>query len=58
MQVMPNVKLQIAATFCICNLIWNAEIGAYERQAKLREMEVDKILESLLSTTDHNLFDK
>ncbi|RXG59952.1 Armadillo repeat-containing protein 8 [Armadillidium vulgare] len=56
--VMPNVKLQIAATFCISNLIWSVEIGAYERQAKLREMEVDKILESLLNTTDHNLFDK
>ncbi|KAG7233772.1 hypothetical protein INR49_006631, partial [Caranx melampygus] len=33
-----NVKLQLAATFCISNLIWNEEDGSQERQDKLREM--------------------
>ena len=55
---MPNVKLQIASTFCISNLLWNVEAGATERQAKLREMGVDKLLETLLSTPDTALFDK
>lgn len=27
-----NVKLQIASTFCISNLAWYEEEGAYERQ--------------------------
>lgn len=58
MQVIPNVKLQIAATFCISNLIWNVEEGAAERQNKLREMGVYKLLQNLMTTTDTGLFDK
>nr|XP_027207181.1 armadillo repeat-containing protein 8-like isoform X2 [Penaeus vannamei] len=56
--VIPNVKLQIAATFCISNLIWNVEEGAPERQNKLREMGVYKLLQNLMTTTDTGLFDK
>uniref|UniRef100_T1J6L0 Armadillo repeat-containing protein 8 n=1 Tax=Strigamia maritima TaxID=126957 RepID=T1J6L0_STRMM len=54
----PNVKLQIASTFCVSNLIWNEEDGALERQAKLRELGIQKILQQLLTTTDTTLFDK
>ncbi|XP_067141657.1 armadillo repeat-containing protein 8-like isoform X2 [Centruroides vittatus] len=53
-----NVKLQISATFCICNLSWNEEEGALERQAKLRDLGVQKLLQQLLTTTDTTLFDK
>src|SRR6266487_309136 len=53
-----NVKLQIAATFCISNLIWNEEEGATERQDRLKEMGVQKLLQQLLTTTDTNLFDR
>ncbi|XP_037282676.2 armadillo repeat-containing protein 8 isoform X5 [Rhipicephalus microplus] len=53
-----NVKLQIAATFCISNLVWSEEEGARERQAKLRELGVQKLLQSLLITSDTTLFDK
>ncbi|XP_053646914.1 armadillo repeat-containing protein 8 isoform X1 [Cherax quadricarinatus] len=56
--VIPNVKLQIAATFCISNLIWNVEEGAAERQNKLRDMGVYKLLQNLMTTTDTALFDK
>jgi len=52
-----NVKLQIAATFCIRNLTWAEEEGSLERQAILREAGVHKTLQQLLSTTDTALFD-
>ncbi|KAL5006183.1 hypothetical protein ScPMuIL_017341 [Solemya velum] len=55
--VHTNVKLQIAATFCISNLVWNEE-GAYNRQAKLKEMGIQKLLQQLLSTSDTTLFEK
>lgn len=53
-----NVKLQIAATYCISNLAWYEEEGAYERQMRLRELDIHKILQELLDTTDTTLFDK
>jgi hypothetical protein len=53
-----NVKLQIAVTFCITNLIWNEEEGAMERQARLRDMGVQKLLQQLLSSSDTTLFDR
>ncbi|XP_002734995.2 armadillo repeat-containing protein 8-like [Saccoglossus kowalevskii] len=53
-----NVKLQIAATYCVSNLVWNEEEGALERQAKLRDMGVQKLLQQLLSSSDTVLFDK
>ncbi|XP_032879441.1 armadillo repeat-containing protein 8 [Amblyraja radiata] len=53
-----NVKLQLAATFCISNLIWSEEEGSHERQDKLRELGVVDILHKLVQTTDLNLSDK
>ncbi|XP_063243355.1 armadillo repeat-containing protein 8-like isoform X3 [Bacillus rossius redtenbacheri] len=53
-----SVKLQIAAIFCISNLVWREEPGAGERQAKLREIGVYKKLQSLLMANDTMLFDK
>jgi hypothetical protein len=53
-----NVKLQIAATYCISNLAWFEDEGAYERQMRLRELDIHKILQDLLDTTDTTLFDK
>ena len=53
-----NVRLQIASVYCINNLVWNQEDGASERQAKLKEYGVLKQLQSLISTTDTDLFDK
>ncbi|XP_054166382.1 armadillo repeat-containing protein 8-like isoform X2 [Oppia nitens] len=53
-----NVKLQIAATFCISNLIWSEEEGANHRQDRLKEMGVHKLLQQLLTTNDTTLFDR
>ncbi|XP_070694344.1 armadillo repeat-containing protein 8 [Pempheris klunzingeri] len=53
-----NVKLQIAATFCISNLIWNEEDGSQERQDKLREMGFVDILHKLSQASDPNLSDR
>lgn len=53
-----NVKLQVAAIFCISNLVWREESGAIERQARLKEMGVYKQLQQLIMTTDTLLFDK
>uniref|UniRef100_A0A8C9ZB93 Armadillo repeat-containing protein 8 n=1 Tax=Sander lucioperca TaxID=283035 RepID=A0A8C9ZB93_SANLU len=52
-----NVKLQLAATFCISNLIWNEEDGSQERQDKLREMGFVDILHKLTQASDPNLCD-
>uniref|UniRef100_A0A665VWZ4 Armadillo repeat-containing protein 8 n=1 Tax=Echeneis naucrates TaxID=173247 RepID=A0A665VWZ4_ECHNA len=53
-----NVKLQLAATFCISNLIWNEEDGSQERQDKLREMGFVDILHKLSQASDPNLSDR
>lgn len=53
-----SVKLQIAAIFCISNLVWKEESGAAERQARLRDMGVYKLLQQLIVTSDTMLFDK
>ncbi|XP_046396149.1 armadillo repeat-containing protein 8-like isoform X2 [Ischnura elegans] len=53
-----SVKLQIAAIFCISNLVWKEEGGAAERQARLRDMGVYKLLQQLIVTNDTMLFDK
>uniref|UniRef100_UPI0037E9C503 armadillo repeat-containing protein 8 isoform X1 n=2 Tax=Semicossyphus pulcher TaxID=241346 RepID=UPI0037E9C503 len=53
-----NVKLQLAATFCISNLIWNEEDGSQERQDKLREMGFVDILHKLTQAADPNLSDR
>uniref|UniRef100_A0A672IA88 Armadillo repeat-containing protein 8 n=1 Tax=Salarias fasciatus TaxID=181472 RepID=A0A672IA88_SALFA len=53
-----NVKLQLAATFCISNLIWNEEDGSQERQDKLREMGFVDVLHKLTQASDPNLSDR
>ena len=52
------MKLQTAATFCIGNLAWNEDSGCLERQARLRELGVYRILQQLLCTNDATLFEK
>uniref|UniRef100_A0A3Q2EEW9 Armadillo repeat-containing protein 8 n=1 Tax=Cyprinodon variegatus TaxID=28743 RepID=A0A3Q2EEW9_CYPVA len=51
-----NVKLQLAATFCVSNLIWNEE-DSQDRQDKLREMGFVDALHKLTQSTDPNLSD-
>ncbi|KAK7882311.1 hypothetical protein WMY93_028485 [Mugilogobius chulae] len=53
-----NVKLQLAATFCVSTLIWNEEDGSQERQDKLREMGFVDILHKLTQSSDSNLSDR
>lgn len=53
-----NVKLQLASTFCVSNLIWNEEDGSQERQDKLREMGFVDILHKLTQSADPNLSDR
>lgn len=53
-----NAKLQVAAIFCVSNLIWKEDSGAIERQTKLKEMGIFKILQQLITTSDSLLFDK
>lgn len=56
--VHSNTKLQIAAVICILNLIWRNDEGSADRQMRLKEIGVFKILHQLLTTSDSNLFDK
>ncbi|XP_053326701.1 armadillo repeat-containing protein 8 isoform X3 [Spea bombifrons] len=53
-----NLKLQLAAMFCIANLTWNEEEGSQERQDKLREIGIVDILHKLSQSADPNLCDK
>ncbi|XP_061579206.1 armadillo repeat-containing protein 8 isoform X2 [Cololabis saira] len=53
-----NANLQLAATFCVSNLIWNEEDGSQERQDKLREMGFVDILHKLTQSADPNLSDR
>ncbi|XP_043266482.1 armadillo repeat-containing protein 8-like [Venturia canescens] len=53
-----NVKLKVAAIFCVCNLVWREEPGAAQRQARLRELGLYQILQQLRHTKDSQLFDK
>ncbi|XP_073502634.1 armadillo repeat-containing protein 8 isoform X1 [Phyllobates terribilis] len=53
-----NLKLQLAAMFCIANLTWNEDEGSQERQDKLREIGIVEILHKLSQSTDPNLCDK
>lgn len=46
-----NTKLRIAAVFIVQNLVWSGDAGAAERQAKLKDIGVYKILQQLLATT-------
>ncbi|XP_028992769.1 armadillo repeat-containing protein 8 [Betta splendens] len=53
-----NVKLQLAATFCVSNLIWNEEDGSQERQDKLRELGFVDSLHKLTLASDSTLSDR
>lgn len=53
-----NAKLQMAAVVCVFNLAYIEEPGAGERQAKLKEVGVYKILGQLLNTSDAHLSEK
>ncbi len=53
-----STKLQMASVVCVQNLTWAEDEGAAERQTRLREMGVCKILQQLLTTTDTALFEK
>lgn len=53
-----NTKLQIAAVVCILNLIWRNDEGSAERQCRLKDIGVFKILHQLLSSSDNTLFEK
>ena len=53
-----NCKLQMAAVLCVHNLSLAEEAGSSDRQTKLREIGVYKILQQLLTTNDSALFDK
>ncbi|KAM9709425.1 armadillo repeat-containing protein 8 isoform 1-T1 [Menidia menidia] len=53
-----NVKLQLAATFCVSNLIWNEEDGSQERQDRLRELGFVDVLHKLSQSADSNLSDR
>ena len=56
--VHTNCKLQMAAVLCVHNLSLAEESGSSDRQVKLREIGVYKILQQLLTTNDSALFDK
>ncbi|XP_075463238.1 armadillo repeat-containing protein 8 isoform X2 [Ascaphus truei] len=53
-----NLKLQLAAMFCIANLTWNEDEGSQGRQDKLREIGIVDILHKLSQSADPNLCDK
>ncbi|CAD6242395.1 GSCOCG00009480001-RA-CDS [Cotesia congregata] len=53
-----NVKLKVAAIFCVCNLVWREEPGAAQRQARLRELGLYQILQQLRCTKDSQLLEK
>merc|ERR1712179_828247 len=51
-------KLQMAAVFCISNLIRNTSEQGADRRDKLREKGAEKSLQNLLTTTNTSLFDR
>lgn len=50
-------QLQVASVFCVTNLMRSSE-GDRRRQAKLRELGAEKQLQTLLTSTNSNLFDR
>jgi len=58
--VHDNTKLQVAATSCVCNLVWKESPGYIERQAKLRELGLPQRLQQLYQQqkNDPQLYDK
>ncbi|XP_067928125.1 armadillo repeat-containing protein 8-like [Watersipora subatra] len=54
-----NKKLNMAALFCVTNLIWDTEeTGCLDRQQKLLNIGVDKIIEQLKRSPDKVLSEK
>ncbi|CAE1277230.1 ARMC8 [Acanthosepion pharaonis] len=53
--VHSNEKVQLAAVYCIGNLVWNDDEGSAERQARLRDLGVQKSLHQLSTTTTGDL---
>ena len=53
-----NVKLKMAAIYCISNLAWSTDEGAPERQTVFRDMGIQKLLQDLSTTADPLLFDR
>ena len=53
-----NVKLKMAAIYCISNLAWSTDEGAPERQTVFRNMGIQKLLQDLSTTADPLLFDR
>lgn len=50
--------MQVAAVYCVLNLVNTNDEGAFERQLKLKDIGAHKILQKLLHSTDPVLFDK
>ena len=53
-----QVRLQMAATFVITNLVWAEDEGSLDRQNKLKQLGIYSNLTNLLETSDTDLFDK
>ena len=53
-----NVKLKMAAIYCVSNLAWSTDEGATERQTVFRDMGMQKLLQDLSTTADPLLFDR
>lgn len=53
-----SVELQIASVAVVSNLVWSTDDGAIERQSKLKEMGVHRVLQRLLQHNDPLLFEK
>lgn len=53
-----NVKLKMAAIYCISNLAWSTDEGASERQTVFRDLGILKLLQDLSTTADPLLFDR
>ncbi len=53
-----NTKLQMAAVVCVHNLCIAEEPGSVERQARLKDVGVHRILGQLVATSDQALSDR
>ena len=52
------VELQITAVSCLSNLVINTEDGAEHRQAKIKDMGVQRILQKLQNSSNLVLLEK
>ncbi|PVD37988.1 hypothetical protein C0Q70_00591 [Pomacea canaliculata] len=56
--VHANVNLQIAAVLIVSNLLTGEDDGAYMRQARLRELGMQRLLQQLLTAENPSLFQR